>query len=331
MEIDIKEVSNLIKKIKVSKNLYSMISSRYSDIGKWLNRENSTIKQYNPIIYPQGSVRIGTLIKPIAKSSYDVDLVCELSKNISIADCSAYQLKEKIGCEIKLYQNHKNIRGEIVESKRCWTLNYFEEVPFHIDILPAISYKNFTEIQNVIAITDNTFKNYKNITNEWILSNPIEYSNWFNKIDMDMLERSNKSKKLFDLLPIPKFIEDDSIFKVILMMIKRHRDIFFNNFEEIKTPSILITTLACIAYKNTKTPTSLKTLSPYWMLPVISNHLENFANKSGEYIVKNPNSNSENFADKINLNDDMKKGFKDWTKQLNKDVLKDYFFLKLDK
>ena len=51
----------------------------YEAVGRWLSREASPIAKYKPVIYPQGSFRLGTVVKPIAdEDNFDVDVVCLL-------------------------------------------------------------------------------------------------------------------------------------------------------------------------------------------------------------------------------------------------------------
>ena len=92
------------------------------------------MERYNPVIYTQGSFRIGTVIKPITdEEKYDIDLVCEL--NFTKKQVSQKQLKDLIGIEIKSYARANNMKHPAKESRRCWTLKYAEEAHFHMDIL----------------------------------------------------------------------------------------------------------------------------------------------------------------------------------------------------
>ncbi len=66
--------------IDVPEHLDEIARKRYASIGDWLDREESSIRQYEPEIYPQGSFLLGTVIRPVGDSDkYDVDLVCTLN------------------------------------------------------------------------------------------------------------------------------------------------------------------------------------------------------------------------------------------------------------
>lgn len=67
-------IDKLINEISLSKSLYEKINNRYENIGKWLDSEESLVKDFNPKIYAQGSIRTGTAIQPLTNGCYDVDL-----------------------------------------------------------------------------------------------------------------------------------------------------------------------------------------------------------------------------------------------------------------
>jgi len=52
--------------------------SRNDAVGKWLAADGSELASYRPNIYPQGSVRLRTTVKPRGQDEYDVDLVCQM-------------------------------------------------------------------------------------------------------------------------------------------------------------------------------------------------------------------------------------------------------------
>ncbi|BBM59477.1 hypothetical protein JMUB5056_1061 [Leptotrichia hongkongensis] len=64
--------------------------------------------------------------------------------------------------------------------KRCWTMTYIDKDNFHIDIMPCIP--NNQNSNNIVALTDKRNKEYNIITNNWEISVPRDYYNWFIKI-----------------------------------------------------------------------------------------------------------------------------------------------------
>ena len=50
----------------------------YEEVGAWLNDETSALHQYSPRVYPQGSFRLGTPVRPLRpEDEFDIDLVCK--------------------------------------------------------------------------------------------------------------------------------------------------------------------------------------------------------------------------------------------------------------
>ncbi len=161
----------------------------YKAVGEWLHREKSILRHADPQVYIQGSFRLGTAIKPVTDAEdYDVDLVCELS--LSKTDLTQAELKIALGYELKLYaEAHGMERPE--EGRRCWTQNYADSAQFHMDTLPSIpdgmaqrqlfeSRGYSTEWSDTaIAITDRDHPRYRQITQDWLHSNPKGYGNWF--------------------------------------------------------------------------------------------------------------------------------------------------------
>ena len=65
-------------KLQLSPTQHKLAEDRYMAIANWLEVEGSPLQALLPIIYPQGSLRIGTTVKPWARQEYDLDFVCEL-------------------------------------------------------------------------------------------------------------------------------------------------------------------------------------------------------------------------------------------------------------
>lgn len=119
---------------------------KYTDIGEWLAQEESDLAQFEPDIYPQGSFRLGTMVRPIADTEeYDIDLVCHLK--IKKENTTQKELKERVG---KRLEGRKDLKEILKPSRRCWVLDYPE--PFHMDVLPVIP--NADRVPNGILVTD---------------------------------------------------------------------------------------------------------------------------------------------------------------------------------
>src|SRR5207302_958649 len=89
------------------------------------------------VVYPQGSIRLGTATRPITPGAeYDVDLVCR--RDLTTWTTTQKALKADVGGGIAAYvATGPDGNPRQSEGKRCWTLDYPTE-PFHMDTLPAI-------------------------------------------------------------------------------------------------------------------------------------------------------------------------------------------------
>src|SRR5262249_47170933 len=116
---------------------YEKAAERYRSLGEWLHRRESKVAQLSPEVYPQGSFRYGTVIRPLlAAEEYDLDLVCQIV--LSKSEVTQKYVKQLVGDEIKAYAAAHSFKEPAEEKYRCWRLNYADDVNFHMDILPCV-------------------------------------------------------------------------------------------------------------------------------------------------------------------------------------------------
>ena len=133
-------LESIIEKIELPDYAYETATKRYEDLGKWFSRDESSLKNLSPHIFPQGSFRLGTAIRPIDESeSYDLDLGCELENGVTMDNCTQKELKTSyIKQELETYRKARGIKNDLEEKHRCWRLEYLDELNFHMDIVPCI-------------------------------------------------------------------------------------------------------------------------------------------------------------------------------------------------
>lgn len=130
---------DLAEALDIPPSKYTEAVDRYTAVGKWLDAETSPLRAYRPRVFPQGSFRLGTVVRPVIHgcgADYDIDLVCSLD---DIAPATTAQwLKHSIGNRLKDHETYKRMLD--TEGRRCWTLNYAEDdgIGFHLDVLPAM-------------------------------------------------------------------------------------------------------------------------------------------------------------------------------------------------
>lgn len=299
---------------------------RYTAIGNWLGREESSLYKFSPSMYPQGSFLLGTVIKPVTDADeFDVDLVCEVKARKN--ENSQKDLKEAVGREVKGYAKANSFEKPVVDGKRCWTLEYADSANFHMDVLPALpdgdnmkvlleskGFDSSEQTKLAIAITDNTLQNYPVKNTTWPVSNPRGYAEWFKsrmetqfRARVSMLAEARKA----DVADIPEHQVKTPLQRAI-QLLKRHRDIKYAADTDNKPISIIITTLAARAYNNEDNLVdALITL-----IHGMGAHIESI---DGIYWVPNPVNPAENFADKWQGNPVLRRNFYEWLEQVRLD------------
>ena len=64
---------NMIELLELPESAYQKAKVRYDDLGTWFDRNDSLCKDNKPHIFPQGSFRLGTVIRPIEENeAYDL-------------------------------------------------------------------------------------------------------------------------------------------------------------------------------------------------------------------------------------------------------------------
>lgn len=304
---------NLAEYLDISESQHEAATKHYNAVGEWLREKDSLISVYNPDIYPQGSFRLGTVIKPINDADeYDIDLVCEL-KNLQKEHVTQKQLKHLVGDRLN---ENERYRKMLEEKNRCWRLNYSDSARFHMDILPAISenrietFLNFTApnlVAGAILITDKEL-------NEWQPSNPIGYAEWFKErmkvqYDATRLQLSKSLSKSIEQVPDYKI---RTPLQRSIQILKRHRDFMFVDDLDDRPISIIISTLAALSYRNEADLLDA-------LQNIINGMTQHIENRNGITWIPNPVNPSENFADRWEHSKREMK-FKYWLQQVSRDL-----------
>lgn len=316
----------IVESLDITKTQFNNLQRSYNDVGTFL-KEDDVLKLYHPIVSPQGSLRLGTIIQPVFEDDdLDVDLVFRLtSKNPS---WTQFLLKYAVGNRLKSSNRYSPMLDK--EGHRCWTLKYRDNADspkerYHMDILPCVADSEYeSRLQRMMAnvyqhdqidklsirITDNNAEGYYTETDidKWLKSNPDGYALWF--ANRCKLNSQISMRSLNDIIPIGRQ-SNKTILQRIVQLLKRHRDYMFRDDKDNKPISIIITTLAARAYRGE------------------NNLLEGFCNvvnsmtlvKKGDlYWVENPVNPDENFADKWKKYPQRQVNFIKWLQKIKSDV-----------
>lgn len=325
-------LEHIAAELDISTSRFEDAKERYESIGEWLSRKDSSLSCHQPTISPQGSILLGTVIRPLNdEEEYDVDLVCQLSATKSAFTQKG--LKEAVGREVALYAKSRNMSNPPKEGRRCWTLTYADGAQFHMDVLPAIpdaeGYRSMLRTQgfgiladdlsltkDAIAITDYTHQNYDRMSPDWPQSNPKGYAEWFRSRMMEQLAARKRAYAALE--KIAASVDEIPDHKVktplqrAIQLLKRHRDGMFADDPEHKPISIIITTLAALAYNEEATIAEA--------LSGILKRMHQFIDCStGVARVENPVNPAENFADKWAEVPKKSENFDEWLKRAQHD------------
>ena len=308
-------LQGLAESLDISETQYEAAVKHYDAIGDWLNKEDSPIYVYDPQIFPQGSFRLGTMIKPINDADkYDIDLVCEMIR-LGKDRATQKQLKDMVGDRLK---SNERYRKMLEEKNRCWRLQYADSTRFHMDILPAIPDHDINGITRMIGanlaatailITDKALR-------EWQRSNPVGYAEWFK----ERMRVQFNAQRMLLAESIRANVEDVPEYKVktplqrSIQILKRHRDIMFESNQDDRPISIIISTLAARAYSNEAD-----------LLDALQNIVNKMPNlierdEQGNALVANPVNPLENFADKWKKHPKRETKFRQWLHQVRADM-----------
>lgn len=253
---------------------YDRMKQHYEAVKKWIEKDEKFFKPFNYEVYPHGSVRILTTVKPIGSDEFDLDIALHLKTN------HAAHTPQKIYKELKRrLMEHETYKGMLEPKKRCLRLNYSGD--FHMDILPGIQEYEWDEDR--LCVPDREL-------GTWVSSNPRGYAKWFidraNTVKVSLLEKAIRAENL----PADNFRFKKPLQRAV-QLIKRYRDIYFQDDDTYKTSSIILTTIAGIYYTGQE--------SIFDTVEGIINQIQNNVSRLPHRIkILNPVNAQEDFTDK---------------------------------
>ncbi len=323
----------IAEELDIPPTKYKVAVERYTAVGRWLEAGTYPGIQGIPHVHPQGSFRLGTVVRPIRhgiECEYDIDLVCLLN---AIAGTTPAAIKHMVGQRLKDHETYKKMLDN--EGRRCWTLNYAEQdgIGFHLDTLPCIpkpiSHPDIHPKYAERAI-DLTNRHDDERTYSWGKSNPAGYAEWFADRQRETFSRiaalrkrdiqakySNVFARVDD---VPDQLVRTPLQRAV-QILKRHRDVrFAGHRNEADRPlSVIITTLAAIAYRQESDVYS--TLANFLDSIVRYQETGIIRCRNDRWVIPNPVHLDENFADRWNDLDSRKAdAFFQWINWVREDL-----------
>ncbi|ANE53142.1 nucleotidyltransferase [Flavisolibacter tropicus] len=208
------------------------MKQHYEAVKDWIEADPVFFGPYKYDVYPHGSVRILTTVKPVEREEFDLDIAIHLKPGMGSHSPA------RIYAEVKRrLEAHETYKGMLEPKNRCLRLNYSGD--FHMDILPGVQESEWDE--NKLKVPDHDL-------GRWVSSNPRGYADWFlakaNLVKMSLLEKALRAENL----PADNFDQKKPLQRAV-QLIKRYRDLYFQErFSDHKTSSIVLTTLAGMYY-----------------------------------------------------------------------------------
>jgi hypothetical protein len=325
-------VLKIVDQFSLTAKQYEEIEGRYSTIGEiFLNPRNAALDGAH--FFTQGSFLTRTVIKPPSCGEIDVDAVVWLPNKDrldadEVFDAVHDELKERVRTE----------RG--VEPKnRCTRVLYADENPtFHLDVTAAVNaFGNDGESgEGKLAVPDR-----KAIEagegDGWKPSAPKLFADWVNEsaeFKVTLLRKAqvalcaDSATGTREPLPSKELLDRFDPLRATVKLLKYHREKFFaeRTDEEFKPISVLLTTLACRAYRSVATRSTSRSMTAMEAIIAIVDEMPNHFDAPTATVPRrlcNPAYKTENFAERWNDAKDgarRVKAFQEWHAQIRMDI-----------
>lgn len=231
-------LARIAQELQLDKTRLDRMETAYHAVANLLKNDPLFFDGLEIEIYAQGSKRIGTTVKPVNNEDFDLDTV------LHIYDPYYRHSPEEIYNALVEALGKDSYYSSIMEKKkRCVRLNYKSD--FHMDILPACMPSLYEK--EIIKIPEKVLKS-------WSTGNPRGFSKHFLEIAESVQKPMLKgySNLLLEAKVETEDLPEELYFKTPLQravqLLKRYRDIYFQN-KEYSVSSIVITTLLAGVYQ----------------------------------------------------------------------------------
>lgn len=270
----------LCGELQLTPNRYDLAVARYDAVNRLLEGGESPFRYFQPKIYPQGSMALGTTVKPI-EGPHDLDFVLQLSRDHNGVDPVAL-IKALYG-----FLRQNGTYGPMTSLKNCCVrVEYADE--FYMDVLPAC--RNAAAGGSCIKVPDRAVKG-------WADSNPLGYIEWFKQKSRKLLVE----RLLEKAAPVPaqQAVAEKKTLQLVVQLMKRRRDLYHADDPDLAPISVVLTTLAADAYCGE--PSVSKALTS--VLGAIVQRIEDSRRRGEEHLhVCNPSNVAEDLTERWDSN-----------------------------
>lgn len=330
-EFSFEMVSHITSNLDLTETQLNQLKSAYKAIGSYLANKGSWLSDCH--IYAQGSVGIGTSVKPIHEDSdMDIDLVLHLpSKSYPNTTSDANELLYQLINDLQDSPRYKD-KVENEPKRRCVTMQYggIEGQGFHMDITPSMP-------EDMVCSSHKSNVRVADLKTANSPSHPYGYRSWFRGICNKEVRWSRKSSYRSKQEIYAGTVEElpgqvrKTVLQIVVQLLKRHRDIWkqniYNIYADYAPISIIITTLAGRAYDKC-VHSNKEYDNPFDLMLDVLEDMPTFISSQYlsdgtlTYTILNPALPTENFADKWHEKPMLAQSFYEWYKQAISDISK---------
>ena len=244
-------------RVQLNKTDYDKAVLRYETVNKWIERDESPLKDRVQLFYTQGSMAIGaTIASKLRTDEFDIDVVAQLDLLTNVSPQEALDL---------LFEAIRGKPGsryyEMAKRRtRCVTIDYSGDM--HLDVTPMLRMWGTPERQSWI------FHHRPEAPQEpslRLIANPYGFAEWFKVStppDYDFADIFEKRAQEYEHLhaqaeadsdPVPPqeppFRKSKAV--IVLQLLKRWRNVQYDSRQGRRPPSIMIAKTVADAANHT--------------------------------------------------------------------------------
>ena len=273
--------------LQIPKDRAESAEALYVSIGRWL--ASGPLREYDPIVFSQGSFSYGTTVKPMGREEFDIDAVVE-------------------------FHGYQGRPGRLIRElyEALWKCPHFESKPelrercvrvkapgrFHVDFVPAVPAPLNAEYLEIPDYDGNEWR--------WKTVNPKGFTEWFmNRCEMAGIFEARQVEPL----PEAESADVKPDLKIAVQLIKRNHQTYLSHSESpLRTPSIVLTALAGHIGATGEVVETMSRVVAY---------LSAIADLESAPDVRNPANPDEVISEKW-ADPDVLNAFREWTDDLSR-------------
>lgn len=314
---------DICRSISLPESRYAKLESHYDAIAQLLvDPKDPELTDLR--IFPQGSIKTRTLVRPLPGSEVDVDAIAFRAQGTRL---TPRELLDRLLAEL---QARARTQGDVIRKRRCVTVAYEDqELPAHVDVTPAIP-----TLGNVNNDGTGPLEVPDYPSDSMSPTNPKDFAEWVTQGSQVLLPLRQSTKRLVEFAAkaevesLPSHADSIKLdpLRLAIKIAKRHRDLYarLQKCEDHQPISVVLTTLITKAYLAVaaEAQQSGRELTMIEALRAIATRMpaQLDRNVPGQFLLSNPRRETENFVEKWNVEPAHARVFFEWHAQFQQAV-----------